>query len=117
MQIAGFVFGLILSLIVFGGSFFSACASIIGEAIEADTAEVESLSAASGGAFIFAILGIIGSSLIFNHKKASMIILLITAGGLILVGVSTIYKDMAIFGGLYLIPVIFAGLSKTKTKV
>jgi len=107
VRIAAFVLGLIFSLVVLFGSFIAACSSGLGMAVgEAEAAE--SLSIAAGGALFLAILGIIGSALAFRHPKASGALLIIAAFFLILIGATTIYKDMGVYGAVIGLAGIFA---------
>ena len=105
--------GLILSLIVLGASFFSFVVSGLGKVAGKEMA-AESLQTAGAAAFLLAILGIIGAALIFKYRIAPALLLFLVAFGLILVGIFTLYKDMAVFGGLFILPAIFAAVSKRK---
>ena len=99
MIIAAFVLGLIFSLVVLFVAFVAGFLSALG---------AESLSIAGGGAFFMAILGIVGSALAFKHPKASGVLLIIAAFFLIIIGVTTLYKDMGVFGAIIALAAIFA---------
>jgi len=120
VRIASFVLGLVFSFIVLGASLFSFFASILGAGIgkftesEKIASEAASFLDAGGYGLLLAILGIIGASLTLRYRAAPTILLLLTAVGLILVGTYTLYKDMAVFGGLFILPAIFIAVSKRK---
>ena len=107
MRIAAFVLGLIFSLVVLFGSFFAGCSAAFGEAV-GETEGAESFAIAGGVAFLMAILGIVGSALAFKHPKASGVLLIIAAFFLIIIGVTTLYKDMGVFGAIIALAAIFA---------
>ena len=107
MRIAAFVLSLIFSLVVLFGSFFAGCSAAFSEVV-GETEGAESFAIAGGGAFLMAILGIMGSALVFKHPKASGVLLIIVAFFLILIGVGTIYKDMGVFGAIIGLAAIFA---------
>jgi len=107
VRIAAFVLGLIFSIVVLFGSFFAIGLSSLGTLTE-DMEFAESFGLAGGGAFLMGILGIIGSSMAFKHPKVSGVLLMIAAFFLILIGVTTLYKDMGVFGAVIGLAGIFA---------
>ena len=116
MRIAAFIVGLVLSLVVIGASFFSLLGAGLGT-VAGETEMAESFQAAGAAAFLLAIMGIIGAALTFKYRIAPLIILILVAIFLILVGMFTLYKDMAVFGVLFFLPAIFIVFSKKKVKV
>jgi hypothetical protein len=115
MKITAFVLGLVLSLIILGSAFMAGFLSGLGKATN-DIQYSQSFTTAGGLGFISAILGLIGSGLVFQHKMASCVLFGIAAFFLIISGATTMYKDMAVFGALLFLPLIFSAVSKEEGK-
>jgi hypothetical protein len=113
VKITALIVGLVLSIIVILSSCFAGFGAAVGEAA-GETEDAESLSSAGGFAFFGAILGFIGSGLVIKYQKAAAVLFAITALILIIAGFSTIYKDMAVYGFLMIIPLIFSVVALKK---
>ncbi|RLC70234.1 MAG: hypothetical protein DRI26_07530, partial [Chloroflexi bacterium] len=87
-------------------TFLVGCGGSLAEAFS--ESEGEALITAAGIGFVAFILGIIGSSLAFHHGTASGILLLINFLICLAGAASTPYKDLNIWGVLFLISAIFA---------